>query len=245
MAALASTYSAHVFSIAHDAMAARNSRKNRNNHQNRQSKTPQFRRSGRRAGVAIFRRSASTLGDRCWSWRGDDGFGADVFRHEFGMLSESITGTFDLHDDSVMEQSVEQRRGDDGIAEYVAPFSEATVRGEDHRPALIARVDELEEQIAAAVDDGQIADLIDDQQRGAAEEPDALLQTAFALRPSQMAEQIGQCAEVDAAPGFHRLDTKRYGEMAFSGAGRTEEVYDLAARDKAQLRERQDAVAIQ
>jgi hypothetical protein len=28
-----------------------------------------------------------------------------------------------------------------------------------------------------------------------------------------MAEQIGQCAEVDAAPGFHRFDTERYGEM--------------------------------
>ena len=117
-----------------------------------------------------------------------------MLRHEFGMLSKPIAGAFDLHDDSVMEQSVQQRRGDDGIAEYVAPFSKATVRGEDHRPALIARVDELEEQIAAAVDDGQIADLIDDQQRGPAEEPNALLQSAFpvllvhgGLRPSGLA----------------------------------------------------------
>ena len=41
-----------------------------------------------------------------------------MLRHEFGMLSKSIAGAFDLHDDSVMEQSVQQRRGDDGITEY-------------------------------------------------------------------------------------------------------------------------------
>jgi hypothetical protein len=42
--------------------------------------------------------------------------------------------------------------------------------------------DELEEQIAA-VGDRQVADLIDDEQRGAAEPADTLAQLALALGP--------------------------------------------------------------
>ena len=37
---------------------------------------------------------------------------------EFGMLSEPIARALDLHDNGVMEQSVQQRGGDDGIAEH-------------------------------------------------------------------------------------------------------------------------------
>ena len=41
---------------------------------------------------------------------------------------------------------------------------EATVRRRDHGTAFKAGVDEPEEQIAAILDDGQAADLVDDQQ---------------------------------------------------------------------------------
>ena len=50
-----------------------------------------------------------------------------MFKHQFGMLPQAVAGTFDLHDDGMMEQSVEQRGGDDGIAEDIAPFCEAAV----------------------------------------------------------------------------------------------------------------------
>lgn len=49
----------------------------------------------------------------------------------------------------------------------VVPFGEAPIRGEDHGAPLMAGVDELEEQISAAGDDRQVADLVDDQKRGA------------------------------------------------------------------------------
>ncbi len=54
------------------------------------SKIPQFRRSGWRARVAIFRRATSAFMNWAGCWRGDNGFGADVLWHEFGVLSESI-----------------------------------------------------------------------------------------------------------------------------------------------------------
>jgi hypothetical protein len=70
----------------------------------------------------------------------------------------------------MMEQTVELRGGDDWATEDVAPFGKATVRGEDHRALLVACVDQLEEQVAPAGRDRQVADLVDDQQRGTAEE---------------------------------------------------------------------------
>ena len=52
----------------------------------------------------------------------------------------------------MVQEPVEQRRGDDGVTEDLAPFGEASVRGQDHGAFFIAGVDELEEQIAAAGD---------------------------------------------------------------------------------------------
>lgn len=50
-----------------------------------------------------------------------------MLRHEFGMLPQPIAGPFDLHDDGMMQQSVEQSRRDYGISEDIAPFCKAAV----------------------------------------------------------------------------------------------------------------------
>jgi hypothetical protein len=44
---------------------------------------------------------------------------------------------------------IEERGGHLGVAEDLTPFGKAAIGGEDHRAALIARIDEPEEQIAA------------------------------------------------------------------------------------------------
>jgi len=81
------------------------------------------------------------------------------------VLAHAVAGALDLNDDGVVQQAIQQRRGDNGIAEDLTPFGEAAVGCEDHGALFIAGVDELEEQIAAAGRDGQIADFIDDEQR--------------------------------------------------------------------------------
>ncbi len=106
----------------------------------------------------------------CRDWRVDEGLGADVLGHEIGMLAQAVAGSFDLDDDSVVQESIEQSGGDHGIAEYLAPFGKAAIGREDHGAAFVSGIDELEEQIAAAGDDRQVPDLIDDQQRGPAQE---------------------------------------------------------------------------
>jgi hypothetical protein len=65
--------------------------------------------------------------------------------HEAGMLSEAVTGAFDLDDDGVVQKAIQQGGGNEGAAEDLAPFGEASVRGQNHRAALVSGVHQLEE----------------------------------------------------------------------------------------------------
>ena len=93
----------------------------------------------------------------------------------------------------------------------------------------------MEEQIAATGNDRQVADLIDDEEGEAAEEPDLLAQGALTLGFGERADEITERGEVDAASGFDGLHAERQRQMALAGAGRAEEVYDLATIDELQL----------
>ena len=64
----------------------------------------------------------------------------------------------------MVEQAIQQGRGHDLIAKDLGPLTESAVGGEDHRGALVASVDQLEEEIAAIGADREISDFIDDQQ---------------------------------------------------------------------------------
>src|SRR5579863_3184523 len=119
----------------------------------------------------------------------------------------------------MMQEAVEQRGGDDGIAEDVSPLGEAAVRGEDHGALFVASVDELEEEIAAG-NDWEVADLVDNEQDEAAEESDSLAQSALSFGPGERGDDLGEGAEVDAAAGLHRLDAEPQAEVGLAGAGR-------------------------
>ena len=95
------------------------------------------------------------------------------------------------------------------------------------------------------VNDRQVADLVDDQERGPAQEADPLAQLAFAFGLGESADDVGQARKVDAAAGLHGLDAERGGEMTLAGAGRPQEVDDLVALDEVELGERQDPVAVE
>src|SRR5262244_3421822 len=101
------------------------------------------------------------------------------------MLAQAVACALDVDADSVVKEAVEQRGGDDGMAEEVTPFGEAAIWRQDHRAALVAGIDQLEEQITAAGHDWQVAYFVDDKQLRPAQEPQALAQAAFALGLSQ------------------------------------------------------------
>ena len=87
------------------------------------------------------------------------------------MTAQAVACPFDLNDDGMVTQPIQKRGGNDGIAEGVAPSS---VGRHDHCAFFVSCVDQLEEQICAALSDRQVADLVDDEQRGTGAEPDLL-----------------------------------------------------------------------
>ena len=48
------------------------------------------------------------------------------------MLAQAVAGALDLNDDGVMQEPVEERGGDDRIAEDLTPLGEATVERREH-----------------------------------------------------------------------------------------------------------------
>jgi hypothetical protein len=143
------------------------------------------------------------------------------------MLAQPVARSLDLDHHGMVQEPVEERRCDDGVAEDLAPFRKTAVGGQDHSAPLVAGIDELEEQIAAAGGDRQVADFVDDQQRAAAQEADFLAQGALAFGFGEDGEEIGERDEVDALASANGLDGECGGEVRFAGAGRPEQMNDL------------------
>jgi len=71
-------------------------------------------------------------------WRRGDGEDrSGVLRHEVGVGTQAVTGTFDLDDGGMMQQTIEPGRCHHWIPEHLAPFSKAAVGGEDHGLLLV------------------------------------------------------------------------------------------------------------
>jgi hypothetical protein len=74
----------------------------------------------------------------------------------------------------VVQEAVEDRRGDDRVAgEDLGPFAVALVGGEDDRAVFVTTRHDLEEQRRAFGLEGQEADLVDDEEARPAEAREA------------------------------------------------------------------------
>ena len=65
-----------------------------------------------------------------------------------------------------MQQSVQQCSGHHRVAEHFGPFSEASIRGQDHGAFFVSGADQLKEQIGPIFGQWQETGLIDDEQCG-------------------------------------------------------------------------------
>jgi hypothetical protein len=86
---------------------------------------------------------------------------------------EPVAVAFEADDLGVVDQAVDHGGGDHVVVEHLAPAAEWLVAGDDQAGALVAARHELEEQVGGLRLEGDVADLVDDQQRGAAQ-PDQL-----------------------------------------------------------------------
>lgn len=109
----------------------------------------------------------------------------------------------------VVDEPVDQRGGDHGVAEDLAPGLEAAVAGDDDRAAFVAAGDEGEEQVGRLAFERQIADLVDDDQAVAFDALEFVVQRVAVLGGLETVDPLLGGRERDAVPVLAGLDRQR------------------------------------
>ena len=117
--------------------------------------------------------------------RGGRGDAAEV------SVFEPVAVAFEGDDLGVVDEPVDHGGGDDVVAEDLAPAAERLVAGDDEAGSLVAGGDELEEQVGGFGLEGDVADLVDDQQRVAAEADELGLQPPGVVGVGEAGDPFG------------------------------------------------------
>ena len=145
----------------------------------------------------------------------------------------------------MVQQAVQQGGGDHVVAERLSPLTEAAVGGQDHGALLVARVHQLDEQVRATGFQRQVADSVDDQQRGPGQETQPCGQVSLPLRLDQRGDDLGKGGEEHALARPDGLEAQHDGQVRLAGPWGSEQMDHGGAVDEGQLGQRQDAIAVQ
>ena len=104
---------------------------------------------------------------------------------------EPVAVAFEGDDLGVVDEAVDHGGGDDVVAEDLAPAAERLVAGDDQAGPFVAGGDELEEQVRGFGLERDVADLVDDQQRVAAEADEFGLQPAGVVGVGEPGDPFG------------------------------------------------------
>ena len=124
-----------------------------------------------------------------------------------------------LDDVAVVGEPIEQRGGHLRITEHARPFAEGEVGGDHDRGALVEAADEVEEELASGLGEGQIAELVQHdevQPRELIGEPPWPAAAHLGLEP---VDQIDHVIEATARAGTDTASRDGDGEVGFTGAG--------------------------
>ena len=119
----------------------------------------------------------------------------------------------------MVDEPVDHGGGHDVIAEYFAPAAEGFVAGDDEAGSFVAGCDELEEQVRGFRFEGDVADLIDDQQRVTAEADQFRLQVAVVVGCGESVDPFAGGGEQDPVPGLAGPDREAGRQVGLAGAG--------------------------
>ena len=105
---------------------------------------------------------------------------------------------------AVVQQPVDAGRRHHLVPEDGAPLLDAVVGGQHGRGVVVAGIDALAEQHRPVPTDGQIADLIDDEERGITQHPAAARELPGGFGLFQRLDAGDQGAGVDPPPVLRR-----------------------------------------
>jgi hypothetical protein len=161
-----------------------------------------------------------------------DGLGAARLEEPgLELLAESVTVALDVDGDGVMKPAIEDGGGDHRIAEHLASGPEALIAAEDDGPALVAAQDELEEEVGALAVDGDVADLVDDEQLRLPRELEALVEPVLGEGLAEGGDEARGRGEERAHALLAGLEPEGDGQMSLADARRAEEQDIITALD--------------
>ena len=108
----------------------------------------------------------------------------------------------EAEDPAVVDDAVDDRGGHVPVAEHVAPSAGLGVRGGDDAAGLVAVRAGLEQEPGPVDVDGQVAELVDDDQPGPAYRLELGVQSVVVLGLPQAHDRAGGGEEPD---GYHAL----------------------------------------
>ena len=148
-------------------------------------------------------------------------------------------------DFGVVDEAVDHGGGHDVIAEHFAPAAEGFVGGDDQAGPFVARGHQLEEQVGGFGFEGDVADLVDDDERVAPEPGEFGLDTAGVVGFSESGYPFGGGGEQDTVPGLAGPHGQADREVCFAGARWPQEDSVVACGDEIQCSEVGDGVAFE
>jgi hypothetical protein len=121
-------------------------------------------------------------------------------------FAQAVAFAFEGDHGGVVDEPVDQGGRDHGVAEDFAPLLEAAVAGDDDRAAFVAAGDQGEEQVGGLALQGEVADLVDDEQVVALQPAQLLLELVAVLRGFEAGDPFLRGGEGGAVAALAGLD---------------------------------------
>lgn len=142
----------------------------------------------------------------------------------FFYFSHSVAGALDDDGFAVMQQSI-QDGGCEGavVVEDTGPVFEGFVGGQQDGSAFVAGTDDLEEQVGSCFVDGQVADLIEDEQMRAGIASHGGFEASLLLSGDQVVDRFNGIDVKDFVPVLTGLQCDGGGEVGLADTDRAEQ----------------------
>ena len=144
-----------------------------------------------------------------------------------GAAFESPAIVAGLDDVAVVSEAIEQCGGHLGVPEDARPFAEGEIGGDDDRGSFVEPADEMEEELAAGLGEGQIAEFIEDDEVHAGEVIGEPALPAVAGLGFEPIDEIDDIVEPAARAGANAASRNGDGEMGLAGSGSADQ-HDVA-----------------
>ena len=144
----------------------------------------------------------------------------------------------------MVQDPVQDGRGDHGIPEDLVPLGKTPVRGQDQCPFFIPPGDELKKKVSSVPVDRDITDLVYYQQLRLAIELQPLLDPVLRVGLGQGSDERHGLGEVGPVAFGDGLDAQGHGQVSLAYAWRAQEDDVLTIGDEPALRELLDPLLV-